>query len=105
MPGDGQHYRSLTLDVDRYQAMFDAPDWSETEKKETAEVLWLWVVSFVDLDFELHLQDSCGQLGNGGPVTADGSSPMLDSGNCKARSDFAQATNSVDAPKQQKEAS
>ncbi len=104
MPGDRQSYRSLTLDVDRYQAMLDSLDLSDPEKKEMAEVLWLWVISFVDLDFELHLQDSCGQLGNGGPIAADGSSSMLGSGNCNARSEFAQAANSTDEPKQQKEA-
>ena len=67
---DGQNngrYKSLTLDVERYQAMLDAPDLSDAQKRELIETLWQVVIGFIDLNIEIRTTDegaaeSCGQL-------------------------------------------
>lgn len=59
-PKDVQR-RALTLDVDVYQHMLDAPDLSIAQKTEMIEALWLLIVNFVDLGFEIQPEQSCGK--------------------------------------------
>lgn len=54
--------RALTLDVEKYQRMLDAPDLSEHQRRQFIEALWSIVVSFVDLGFEVGPAEmACGQ--------------------------------------------
>lgn len=105
MPEEGQSYKSLTLDVDRYQAMLDAPDLSDAKRQEMIDALWQTVIAFVDLDYELCIQDSCGKVAKDDADAKVAPASVLDSGNFQARADFAEAANSPNAPEQQKEAS
>lgn len=58
--------RTLSLDVKKYQAMLDAPHLSETERSQLLEAIWLLVVSFVDLGFEVKpAENTCGQDSDG----------------------------------------
>ena len=45
---------SLTLDVSLYEEFLKDSDLSESKKQEFFEALWLIIVSFVDLGFEVH---------------------------------------------------
>lgn len=48
------NYKTLTLDVEYYQAILDSDDIPEEKKRELIETLWQIVVSFVDLGFGIH---------------------------------------------------
>lgn len=58
--------QTLTLDVEKYQAMLDAPDISPDQQKAFLEAMWQVVVGFVDLGFSVApsepCKESCGQL-------------------------------------------
>jgi hypothetical protein len=53
---------TLTVDVEKYQAMLDGSGLTEEEKKQVLEALWSIIVNFVELGFEVHpLQEVCGK--------------------------------------------
>lgn len=53
---------TLTVDVERYQALLDDSDMTDAQKEEFLQALWLIVVSFVELGFGVHpLQEVCGK--------------------------------------------
>lgn len=55
--------RTLSIDVAKYQAMIGDPELSEAQKRDFVEALWTFLITFVDLGFELHTSDiACGQL-------------------------------------------
>ena len=57
--------KSIGVDVAKYQAMLDAPEVSEEEKRKSLEALWRFMVTFVDIGFEFHpLSFPCGKLPN-----------------------------------------
>lgn len=63
----------LSVDVDHYQSMLDEPGLSDAEIKEQLEALWLIMVSFIELGYEVHpLQEVCGQDGEDGSQRAKG---------------------------------
>ena len=66
--------RALHLDLARYQAMLDAPDLDEEQKRQFIEALWQVIVAFVDLGYQVHpVQQACGQVektGRQNPVAA-----------------------------------
>jgi hypothetical protein len=58
-------HKALTLDLEKYQAMLDAPDMTDAQKEELLTALWSIMVAFVDLGFELKpsqnsQRESCG---------------------------------------------
>lgn len=95
----GNHrYPTLTLDTERYQAMLDAPDLSEDQKREMIETLWQVVVGFIDLNFEICATDSCGKPANltqsatcDTPPVVKSSIPLMKSGFAEASSNAANA--------------
>ncbi|MGH1398388.1 MAG: hypothetical protein ACRBCT_04160 [Alphaproteobacteria bacterium] len=104
-PQNNIQHRALTLDVDVYQHMLNAPDLSEDQKRQMIEVLWLLVVSFVDLEFEILLEDSCGKPtieANPAPSYAQS---MLDLSHSPSTNPIANAANTSDAPRPEQEAS
>jgi hypothetical protein len=69
---------TLTLDVEKYQHLLDAPDMSEDQKKELLEALWLFVVSFVDLGFDMQsAEDTCGKAQKSATLTRISLFPSL----------------------------
>lgn len=53
---------TLTVDVEKYQAMLDDSGLSDDEKKQFIEAIWSIVVNFIDWGFEVHpLQEVCGK--------------------------------------------
>lgn len=65
VPTPQTHRRALTLDVEHYRSMLDAPELSDKHQREMIEALWSLIVSFVDLDYEILLENSCGEPPNG----------------------------------------
>lgn len=53
---------TLTVDVDKYQAMLDDSELTEEQKRRVLEDLWSIIVSFVELGFQVHpVQEVCGK--------------------------------------------
>lgn len=53
---------SVEIDVEKYQALLDDPDISETQKDEIMRTLWKVMMAFVDLGFGVHpAQEVCGK--------------------------------------------
>jgi len=52
---------SLTLDAQKYQAMLDHPDISQSQKAELIQALWTFVISFMDLGYEIKTLETCGK--------------------------------------------
>lgn len=60
---DAETMKSLSLDVEKYQALLDGSDMTDEEKDEYLRTLWSIIVSFVDLGFFVQpYENSCGQL-------------------------------------------
>ncbi|SPF80663.1 hypothetical protein [Pseudoprimorskyibacter insulae] len=104
---DGQNngrYKSLTLDVERYQAMLDAPDLSDAQRRELIETLWQVVVGFIDLNVEIRTTDegvgeSCGKLPKLSPSATCDAPPVVKSSIPLMKSGFAEASsNAANAP-------
>ena len=54
--------RSLTVDVEKYQAFLDGSDMTDAQKEEFLQGMWSIIVSFVELGFGVHpLQEVCGK--------------------------------------------
>ena len=53
--------RSLTLDVERYQCMLDAPDKTDDRKEEVIKALWNIVIWFMELDYQVLPLQTCGK--------------------------------------------
>ena len=54
--------RIIKVDVERYQAYLDGSSMTSQQKEDFLQALWLVMVSFVELGFEVHpLQDVCGK--------------------------------------------
>ena len=71
--------RTLTLDVEKYQTMLDAPEMSAEERRQVLEALWLLVVSFVDLGFEVKsAENACGQAPGSDEPVLENSADMLE---------------------------
>lgn len=70
----------LTVDVERYQALLDAPGLSDEQKEEFLQALWSIIVSFVELGFGVHpLQEICGQDDQDGTHEPAASRDLVDS--------------------------
>ena len=51
---DNTNFRTLTIDVDKYQELLDDVDIPDEQKLELIETLWNIVVQFIDLGFGIH---------------------------------------------------
>jgi hypothetical protein len=81
--------------------MLDAPDMSEDQKKELLEALWLFVVSFVDLGFDVQsAEDICGKSAEIRHANAQTPAVMVHSNHSPKSAVFASAAN-VTATKQE----
>lgn len=70
---DASASRMLKVDVERYQSYLDGMDMSPAQKEEFLEAVWLIVVGFVELGFEVHpVQEVCGKLDQNGTQRALG---------------------------------
>ena len=63
-------YKALTLDVALYEKFLDNPDLTDAQRREFLEALWMIIVSFVDLGFDVQPQESCGQVQGTGALRA-----------------------------------
>jgi hypothetical protein len=53
---------SVEIDVEKYQALLDDPDLSDTQKEEIMRALWMVMMAFADLGFGVHpAQEVCGK--------------------------------------------
>ena len=70
---DATASRMLKVDVERYQSYLDDMDMTQAQKEEFLEAVWLIVVGFVELGFEVHpLQEVCGKVDQNGTQRAVG---------------------------------
>ena len=54
--------RMIKVDVERYQGYLDGTDMTDAQKEEFLQAIWLVMVSFVELGFEVHpVQEVCGK--------------------------------------------
>lgn len=57
-----QPRHALTLDVEKYQKMLDAPEVSGAQREEMIKALWSIITAFVDLGFDVQsAKNTCGQ--------------------------------------------
>jgi hypothetical protein len=81
---DASASRMLKVDVERYQSYLDGMDMSAAQKEEFLQAMWLMMVSFVELGFEIHpVQEVCGKLDQNGTESAIGASDALELKNPK----------------------
>lgn len=70
---DASASRMLKVDVERYQSYLDGMDMTQSQKEEFLEAVWLIVVGFVELGFEVHpVQEVCGKVDQNGTQRAIG---------------------------------
>lgn len=50
----GEEKRVVTVDVKRYEHLLDDPSLTEAQKEEVLQAVWMIVLSFVDLGFNVH---------------------------------------------------
>ncbi len=54
--------RALTLDVEKYQRMLDAPDVNLAQREEVIKALWSIIIAFSDLGYNLKpIENTCGK--------------------------------------------
>ena len=54
--------RIIKVDVERYQSYLDGTNMTPAQKEEFLQAMWLVMVSFVELGFEVHtVQEVCGK--------------------------------------------
>ena len=54
--------RLVRVDVERYQAYLDGTNMTEAQKEEFLQAIWMVIISFVELGFDVHpLQEVCGK--------------------------------------------
>lgn len=59
---DASAKRLLKVDIERYQSYLDETDMMPAQKEEFLQAMWLIMMSFVELGFEVHpLQEVCGK--------------------------------------------
>ncbi len=81
---DASASRMLKVDVERYQSYLDGMDMTRAQKEEFLQAMWLMMVSFVELGFEVHpVQEVCGKLDQNGTERAIGASDALELNNPK----------------------
>lgn len=81
---DASASRMLKVDVERYQSYLDDMDMTQSQKEEFLQAMWLMMVSFVELGFEVHpVQEVCGKLDQNGTERAIGASDALELSNPK----------------------
>lgn len=80
-------YPKLTLDVERYQDLLDAPDMSDADRRAFLATLWEVIVAFVDLGFQVEpaepSEEICGQPEPGRLSDALRAAAMVDSTNTR----------------------
>ena len=68
---DASAKRLLKVDLERYQSYLDDTDMTPAQKEEFLQAMWLIMMSFVELGFEVHpLQEVCGKDGQSGAQSA-----------------------------------
>jgi len=59
---DAAARRIIQVDVERYQAYLDGTSMTDQQKRDFLQAMWLVMISFVELGFEVHpIQDVCGK--------------------------------------------
>ncbi|WP_371157010.1 hypothetical protein [Jannaschia sp. 2305UL9-9] len=59
---DASAKRMLKVDIERYQSYLDDTDMTPAQKEEFLQSMWLMMISFVELGFEVHpIQEVCGK--------------------------------------------
>lgn len=54
--------RIIKVDVERYQAYLDGTSMTDQQKRDFLQAMWLVMISFVELGFEVHpIQHACGK--------------------------------------------
>jgi len=81
---DASAKRMLKVDVERYQSYLDDTDMTPAQKEEFLQAMWLIMISFVELGFEVHpIQEVCGKDGQIGTESALGALDALQSSHTK----------------------
>ena len=81
---DASARRMLKVDVERYQSYLDDTDMTPAQKEEFLQAMWLIMISFVELGFEVHpLQEVCGKDGQSDTQSALGAPDPLQSNHPK----------------------
>ena len=77
---DASAKRLLKVDIERYQSYLDETDMMPAQKEEFLQAMWLIMMSFVELGFEVHpLQEVCGKDGQSDTQSALGALDALQS--------------------------
>ena len=72
--------RIIKVDVERYQSYLDDTGMTDQQKKDFLQAMWLVMMSFVEIGFEVHpIQHVCGKASSPGNET---SINELDAVNC-----------------------
>lgn len=81
---DASAKRMLKVDIERYQSYLDDTDMTPAQKEEFLQAMWLIMMSFVELGFEVHpLQEVCGKDGQSDTQSALDAPDALQSGKSK----------------------
>lgn len=102
-PKNNLSRRTLTLDVDHYQHMLDAPDLEEETQREMIEALWVLVVSFIDLGYTVDAKKSCGKAAIAVSDAPSSASTVLHSSHPNATPSFTRSATTLAVPCQKKE--
>lgn len=84
--------RALTLDVDKYQKLLDAPELSFEEREEYIRCLWGFLVTVVKLGFELQEAPKCGKDQTSDTLGGFAESDLISLPSSKLASEFALLT-------------
>lgn len=72
--------RMIKVDLERYQAYLDETNMTDAQKEEFLQAMWLVMISFVELGFEMHpVQEVCGKDAGSATQSAVGAFDALQS--------------------------
>jgi hypothetical protein len=81
---DATAKRMIKVDVDRYQSYLDGTNLTAGQKEQFLQDMWLVMMSFVELGFEVHpVQEVCGKDAESTTQCANGAFDRLQSGKSK----------------------
>jgi hypothetical protein len=81
---DATAKRMIKVDVDRYQSYLDGTNLTAGQKEQFIQDMWLVMMSFVELGFEVHpVQEVCGKDAESTTQCANGAFDRLQSGKSK----------------------
>lgn len=81
---DATAKRMIKVDVERYQSYLDGTNLTAGQKEQFLQDMWLVMMSFVELGFEVHpVQEVCGKDAESTTQCANGAFDRLQSGKSK----------------------